>query len=162
MLHQFTNIPPSEMLSIKAEHVDFNDFLTATNGFGEVIFQAGIWSGIIFFIAVFINSPVAALYAFVGSVLGACLAHINGEPIDTIHMGLFGCNAVLSAIVFSGFKKIDGLWVLVAVVITLIINLFLVDYNLLSAVGGVFTFPFVAATWITLLIQKIFIAKNKA
>lgn len=74
-------------------------------------------------------------------------------------MGLFGFNAVLSAIVFSGVKKTDGLWVLIAVVLTVVIDDILVDNNLLSAVGGVFTFPFVVGTWITLLIQKLFIKK---
>lgn len=156
VLHHFTHIPPSEMISAPTEPVDYDDFLTCTNAFGEVIFQGGIVSGIIFFVAVFISSPVAALYGFAGSVLGAYLSHMNGEPIEEIHMGLFGFNAVLSAIVFSGFKKKDGLWVLIAVVITIVIDDLLVDHNTLNEFGGVLTFPFVAGTWITLLIQKLF------
>ncbi|WP_326984571.1 urea transporter [Chryseobacterium sp. MYb264] len=157
VLHHFTQIPPSDMLAAPAGNVDYDDFLTCTNGFGEVIFQGGVLSGIIFFLAVFINSPAAALYGFAGSVLGAYLSHINGESIDKIHMGLFGFNAVLSAITFSGFKKKDGIWVLVAVVITVAIDDFLVDNNVLDIVGGVLTFPFVVGTWITLLIQKLFV-----
>ncbi|UWX61095.1 urea transporter [Chryseobacterium oranimense] len=156
VLHHFTHIPPSEMISAPTEPSDYDDFLTCTNAFGEVIFQGGIVSGIIFFVAVFISSPVAALYGFAGSVLGAYLSHMNGEPIEEIHMGLFGFNAVLSAIVFSGFKKKDGLWVLIAVFITVVIDDLLVDHNTLNEFGGVLTFPFVAGTWITLLIQKLF------
>jgi urea transporter len=57
-------------------------------------------------------------------------------------------------------KKTDGLWVLIAVLFTIVIDDFLVDNNLLSAVGGVFTFPFVVGTWITLLLKK-FLVKNK-
>ncbi|MEF9479364.1 urea transporter [Chryseobacterium sp. 1B4] len=38
-------------------------------------------------------------------MLGAGLSQLNGEPIKEIHMGLFGFNAVLSAIVFSGVKR---------------------------------------------------------
>jgi urea transporter len=154
LLHHFTQIPPSEMMTAKIEPADYDDFLTCTNGFGEVIFQGGVLSGIIFFVAVFISSPAAALYGLAGSVLGAYLSHINGEPIDKIHMGLFGFNAVLSAIVFSGFKKTDGVWVLLSVLITVVIDDFLIDKNLLSEVGGVLTFPFVAGTWAVLLIQK--------
>ncbi|UKB82649.1 urea transporter [Chryseobacterium sp. MEBOG06] len=153
-LHHFTHIPPSAMLSSEVVPTKYDDFLTCTNGFGEVIFQGGVLSGMIFFIAVFISSPVAALYGLAASILGAGLSQLNGEPVKEIHMGLFGFNAVLSAIVFSGVKKTDGLWVLIAVFLTIAIDDFLVDNNLLSAVGGVFTFPFVAGTWITLLIQK--------
>lgn len=160
-LHHFTHIPPSAMLSAEVIPSEYDDFLTCTNGFGEVIFQGGVLSGIIFFLAVFISSPIAALYGLAASILGAGLSQLNGEPIKEIHMGLFGFNAVLSAIVFSGTKKTDGLWVLIAVLLTTAIDDLLIDNHCLDVVGGVFTFPFVAGTWITLLIQKIFL-KTKA
>jgi Urea transporter len=155
-LHHFTHIPPSVMLSSEVVPTKYDDFLTCTNGFGEVIFQDGVLSGMIFFLAVFISSPIAALYGLTASILGAGLSQLNGEPIKEIHMGLFGFNAVLSAIVFSGFKKTDGIWVLIAVLLTIVVDDILIDNHYLDAVGGVFTFPFVAGTWITLLIQKIF------
>ncbi|OCA79954.1 urea transporter [Chryseobacterium contaminans] len=161
VLHHFTHIPPSAMLSAEVVPSKYDDFLTCTNGFGEVIFQGGVLSGIIFFIAVFISSPIAALYGLAASILGAGLSQFNGEPIKEIHMGLFGFNAVLSAIVFSGVKKTDGLWVLIAVLLTIAVDDLLIDNHCLDAVGGVFTFPFVAGTCITLFIQKIFI-KTKA
>jgi urea transporter len=160
LLHHFTHIAPSDLISAKVVPSEYDNVLITTNGFGEVIFQGGMLSGIIFFIAVFISSPIAALYGFIASLLGAGLSQLNGEPIQEIHMGLFGFNAVLSAIVFSGVKKTDGLWVLIAVLFTIVIDDFLVDNNLLSAVGGVFTFPFVVGTWITLLLKK-FLVKNK-
>ncbi|MCA6068031.1 urea transporter [Chryseobacterium sp. RG1] len=160
LLHQFTHILPSDLISAEVTSTKYDDFLTCTNGFGEVIFQGGVLCGLIFFLAVFISSPIAALYGLVASILGAGLSQWNGEPIQEIHMGLFGFNAVLSAIVFSGTKKTDGLWVLIAVVLTIIIDDFLIDNNLLSAVGGVFTFPFVAGTWITLLLKKFLIKTN--
>ncbi|MET3535717.1 urea transporter [Chryseobacterium limigenitum] len=161
VLHHFTHIPPSELISAKAENLDYDEVITPINGFGEVIFQGGILSGIIFFLAVFISSPAAALYGFAGSVLGAYVSHINGEPVAEVHMGLFGFNAVLSAIVFSGFKKTDGFWVLISVLITVGIDDLLIDNHVLTEFGGVLTFPFVAGTWITLLIQKIFISKKE-
>jgi len=156
-LHHFTQIPPSAMLSSEVVPTEYDDFLACTNGFGEVIFQGGVVSGMIFFLAVFISSPIAALYGLAASILGAGLSQLNGEPIKEIHMGLFGFNAVLSAIVFSGVKKTDGLWVLIAVLITIAIDDLLIDNHCLDIVGGVFTFPFVAGTWMTLLIQKVFL-----
>lgn len=157
VLHQFTGIPSSELFLTKVEPAKYDNFFAITNGYGEVIFQSGKLSGIIFFIAVFINNPVVALYGLTASLLGAVLSLMNAQPIDQIQMGLFGFNPVLTAIAFAGKKITDGLWVLLGCIITIAINNFLIDYHVLDIVGGVFTFPFVAATWITLLIQKIFI-----
>lgn len=41
LLHQFTHIQPSDLITAEAVHTDYDDFLTCTNGFGEVIFQGG-------------------------------------------------------------------------------------------------------------------------
>lgn len=159
LIRQYTEIPPSELLQIKFEPKQLDVFLAPTNGFGEVIFQASVLSGVIFFIAVFINSPVAALYGLAASLLGAVLSVVNGQPLEQINLGLFGFNAVLTAIVFAGTKKIDGLWVLSGVIITIVIHNLLIDHHILDVVGGVLTFPFVAGIWITLLIQKILVKK---
>ncbi|MDX9712466.1 MAG: urea transporter [Ignavibacteriaceae bacterium] len=159
LIRQYTEIPPSELLQIKFEPKQLDVFLAPTNGFGEVIFQASVLSGVIFFIAVFINSPVAALYGLAASLIGAVLSVVNGQPLEQINLGLFGFNAVLTAIVFAGTKKIDGLWVLSGAIITIVIHNLLIDHHILDVVGGVLTFPFVAGTWITLLIQKILVKK---
>lgn len=159
LIRQYTEIPPSELLQIKFEPKQLDVFLAPTNGFGEVIFQASVLSGVIFFIAVFINSPVAALYGLAASLLGAVLSVVNGQPLEQINLGLFGFNAVLTAIVFAGTKKTDGLWVLSGAIITIVIHNLLIDHHILDVVGGVLTFPFVAGTWITLLIQKILVKK---
>lgn len=159
LIRQYTEIPPSELLQIKFEPKQLDVFLAPTNGFGEVIFQASVLSGVIFFIAVFINSPVAALYGLAASLIGAVLSVVNGQPLEQINLGLFGFNAVLTAIVFAGTKKIDGLWVLSGAIITIVIHNLLIDHHILDVVGGVLTFPFVAGTWITLLIQKILVKR---
>jgi urea transporter len=100
------------------------------------------------------------LYSLTASLLGAILSLMNSQPVEQINLGLFGFNAVLTAIVFAGTKKIDGLWVLVGVVITIVIHNLLIDYHILDIVGGVLTFPFVAGTWVTLLIKKVFVKKS--
>ncbi|MDQ0477979.1 urea transporter [Chryseobacterium sp. MDT2-18] len=159
-LQHYTQIPPSDLMSVKFEDSKFIDVFTAIQGFGEVIFQGSPLSGFLFFLGVFIGSPVAALYGLAGSLLSAYISQLNGEALEHVHMGLFGFNAVLSAIFFSGHKKIDGLWVLIAVVITAVLNDLIVDYKILDAFGGVFTFPFVATTWLTLLLKKVVLKKS--
>ena len=53
---------------------------------GSNFFQ-GVFGIIIFFVAVFISSPVAALYGLTASILGAGLSQLNGEPIQEVPHG---------------------------------------------------------------------------
>ncbi|MFV0195157.1 urea transporter [Empedobacter falsenii] len=152
-IHYFTSIKPlvssedSLMLAV-------NQFLVPTNSFGEVIFQSNPLSGILFFVAVFVGSPIAALYGVAASVFSAIFAFYLGAPLDQILMGLFGFNAVLTSIVFAGNKKIDGLWVLIGVVLTVLLQILFIQSAIFSEFGGVLTFPFVLGTWITLFFKN--------
>ena len=152
-IHHFTTIGPATAGNTQTL-LETNDLFTSTNGFGEVIFQGGPMSGIIFFIAVFIGSPAAALYGLAASIFSAEISNLFGEPVEQIHMGLFGFNAVLTAIVFAGTKRIDGFWVLLGVFITVLIDVLFVKTNIFASFGGVLTFPFVVGTWCTLFIKK--------
>lgn len=152
-LYLFNNvfhlIPPTVTETVK-DLADYKDDLTLTaHGFGEVIFQGSIIAGILFFIAVFIESPIAALYGMFGSITAATIAHYFNAPTENIHIGLFSFNAVLCAIAFSGIKKIDGLYVFLAVTLAVLIEELMLTYNY-----SVLTFPFVAASWLILLIKK--------
>ncbi|TXH22715.1 MAG: urea transporter [Chitinophagaceae bacterium] len=141
-----------------ASTIDFGayDYLfTGTNGFGQVMFQEFVFSGILFFIGVLINDHIAALYALVASIIGAYIARYFGVPMEDIHAGLFGFNALLSAIVFSGIKKNDAVWVGLSVLITSFIHVICIKISAFEAVGGVFTFPFVLGVWFTIIIQKL-------
>lgn len=119
--------------------------------FGQVIFQDKLASGLLFFVAVFISSPIAALYGLAGALLSDLIAFGFDVPMDQINMGLYGFNAVLCAIVFAGPKVKDGFWVLLSVVLSLGVSLVMMKLQLPQL-----TFPFVLATWVVLLIQKAF------
>jgi len=133
-----------------------NSFILSTHGFGEVIFQGSVLAGILFFIAVFLESPVAALYGLAGSVLSATLAYYFHEPTQDVQMGIFSFNAVLCAITFSGIRKIDSLYVLISVALTVFIEILMITYDY-----SVLTFPFVAASWIVLGIKRLIPEKLK-
>lgn len=152
VLHHFSNIPPSDAFISVPDLSNIDNFTSETNGFGEVIFQGDILAGILFFLGVYISSPIAALYGLVGSAISAALSFHVHEPINQISMGLFSFNAVLCAITFAGNRKIDGILVLISVVICVIINIALVNSNIaiLQTAGGPFTFPFVLATCLIL------------
>ncbi len=121
-----------------------------SRGFGQVIFQDNVWAGILFMIGVFISRPVAAIYAIVGIALSTMLAYQLKEPISNIYLGLLSYNAVLCAITFAGNKVEDILMTLVSVVLSVLITIQMGHLNL-----PVLTFPFVLATWITIIIKII-------
>ncbi len=156
LLHQYTTIPPPPALIDTAMvGSEINDFSESTNGFGEVIFQGSFFAGLIFMIGVYISNPTAALYGLAGSILGAWIAAFFAEPITQIHIGLFGFNAVLCGITFAGATRKDGILVLLSCALSVLIEIYLLKVNwpVLIQAGGVLTFPFVAATWITMPIK---------
>lgn len=158
LLHQYTNIPPpAALIDTAMVGSEINDFTSSTNGFGEVIFQGSFFAGVIFMIAVFVSNPVAALYGLAGSILGAWIAAFYAEPITEIQIGLFSFNAVLCAITFAGPKRKDGILVLIACVFGVLIDIYMLkgNWSVLSKAGGVLTFPFVAAAWLTLPIKGL-------
>ncbi len=127
------------------------DWTFALKGFGQVIFQGSLFAGIIFFLGVFIQSPVSALYGLAGAFLAGILSYWFAVPAGEIGMGLFSYNAVLCAIVFAGKQVKDFCWVLISVVLSVAISLTMVRYNLTQL-----TFPFVASACMTLACKKLF------
>ncbi|QCX54093.1 urea transporter [Elizabethkingia sp. JS20170427COW] len=113
------------------------------------------------FLAVYISRPISALYALAASAVGALSAGYFGINTEDISLGLFGFNTILTAIVFSGGEKNDGLWVLLGSIITIFVNIIFVEMPFFSIIGGVFTFSFVVGTWITLAIQQGWSRINK-
>lgn len=123
-------------------------------GFGEVIFQGSLISGVIFFIAVYMSSPTAALYGLFGALFGVIVAILLKDRIEDVKLGMFSFNAVLCAIVFSGTKKINGLYVVIAVLLSGLTEEIMLRLDL-----PVLTFPFVLGTWLTLIIRDVLVKK---
>lgn len=135
--------------------LDDHGWAAATaNGFGQVIFQGGVVPGLLFLIGVLVCSPWAALFGAVASLAGAALGLAFNQPWAAVQLGVFGFNAVLTAIAFAGPAWADRLWALVGVLITVALHLLLLRWAILDPVGGVLTFPFVAGTWTTLLLRR--------
>ena len=139
-------------------NTSITDYFTfGFKGYGQVIFQDNLISGILFFIAVFISSPISALYGLAGATLSAIIAFKLSAPINDISIGLFSYNAVLCAIVFSGTQIKNGFWVLIAVLLSLAISFIMLKFNITQL-----TFPFVLASCITLFLKvNLTLLKNK-
>ncbi|MGL6266496.1 MAG: urea transporter [Chitinophagaceae bacterium] len=156
-LYFFHNIapvePPSEedLAGLIPESFDLKNF---GFGFGEVIFQGSFISGVLFMIAVYISNPNAALYGMAGSLLATVLAYLIIDKFDAVQEGWFTFNAVLCAITFSGLERKNGVYVVIAVFLSVVIENLMMDRGLIFL-----TFPFVLATWLTLLIRDVVVKK---
>ena len=63
------------------------------------MFQESTVTGILFLIAVFINSRTAAIYAILGALLPIPIAILLGVDSESLNAGLMGYNGVLCAMV---------------------------------------------------------------
>lgn len=142
------HIAPSKLLSQVPSLSQ--DFMFAFRGYGQVIFQSATLAGVLFFIGVFIHTPLAAIYGLVAAIIAGATSSWFGISNIDVNMGLYSYNAILCALVFAGDKLEDGIWVFISILISIFIS-WAMWYFKLTAL----TFPFVAATWITLLIKKV-------
>lgn len=129
---------------------DMDDFLVQGHAFGQVIFQGSLLAGLMFFLGVYINSPIAALYAFVSVIVSVFISHLGQENSEMIREGIFSFNAVLCGIALSGPRSKDGLFVLISVIISTYFDLFLIHNGWTTL-----TLPFVVAMWCTLPIKAL-------
>lgn len=146
-LHPFVSLG----VTVSASSIGLSSGIRA---FGEVIFQDSFWSGLLFFIGVLVSSPFAGLYGLTAAYLGTGIALLCNMSIDEMNLGLFGFNAVLTAIAFSNEKRNKLFWIAFGSLITVAINIVIQKNGLLNSLGGAFTFPFVLGTWITLLFKN--------
>jgi urea transporter len=140
--------------------------LTAANlahglfrGVGEVMFQDNLLSGVIFLLAILVNSRISAGFAVLGSLLGMLTALALGADGVLIYHGLYGFNPVLCAIALGGLFFVltwrSAAYALVAAVFSAIV--FAAVAVLLSPIGmPALTAPFVLVTWLFLLPKEGF------
>lgn len=129
-------------------------------GVGQVFFQDNLVTGIIFLIAILVNSRISALFAALGSLIGllAALFLFGGNGYWVYH-GLYGFNAVLSAIAVGGvFYVLTWESALYALVCALLSTVVMAAVSVLLSPLGMpaLTAPFVLATWLFLLPKEGF------
>jgi len=135
----------------------FNWIFVLIKGFGQVIFQDQLIPCIFFAIALGNATPKGAVYGIIASGFASLLAWLLDAPIDVIGSGIFGFNAVLCVLVFANKHLKNVSWALLSVLLALVIQ-YIFRYLKLPEL----TFPFVAASIITLEIKKRFTLSDKA
>jgi urea transporter len=134
--------------------------LTAANlahgffrGVGEVMFEDNLLTGVIFLVAIAVNSRISAAFAALGSAVGLLTALALGGEGFTAYHGLYGFNAVLCAIAIGGLFFVltwkSAVYALLAAAFSVVA--FAGIAVLLSPIGmPALTAPFVLTTWLFL------------
>lgn len=121
-------------------------------GFSQVMLQASIVTGILFFIAILINSRISVIYALIGSVVGFLTGWLLFPSLlNLTNIGIFGFNGVLCGIAFA--EKKWNSFLLGVIAISLSVGII---YGFISFGLTALTAPFVFATWIILFVRNEF------
>lgn len=137
---------------IPAENT-FDWLSVSTKSFGQVMFQENRLTGVFFFLAILVNSKRAAIYGLYAALLGSLTGMALHEPLSTVNAGLFGYNAILCAIALADDKRSSFLWISLATILTVILNIGFAKLGIIAL-----TAPFVLVTWVILkfkVVQKI-------
>jgi urea transporter len=171
-VYQFDALQPTELIAPltpdpqAAVQTELRELATGTGGLtlanlahgdlrgvGEVMFQDNLLTGVIFLIAVLVNSRISALFAVLGSTVALLTALALGADGFAIYHGLYGFNAVLCAIAIGGLFYVltwkSAVYALLAAVFSVVA--FAGIAVLLAPIGmPALTAPFVLTTWLFL------------
>jgi urea transporter len=129
------------------------------HGISQVMFQASLWTGLLFLLGIALSNPQHAIWVWLGAVLGALVGAYHASAAtrtldperlveraltENIALGLYGYNATLAAV---------ALWLWRPSLIPPLLGAFLAVLltELFPLIGlPALTAPFVLATWIVL------------
>ncbi len=120
-------------------------------GVGQVMFLEDVVAGMILFVGILAGSRVLALYAAVGTALGAAIALSCSFPPGAMSLGLFGFNGVLCGIALADRKRGQAYWVVAAIIVSTFMFYGMLKVGIISL-----TSPFVISAWGILLIKRRF------
>jgi urea transporter, Yersinia type len=124
------------------------------------VFLVDSWvAGLIILLGLIVNSRWSALFAAGGAVAGTLLAIGFGAGADAVGQGLWGFNAVLTAIALGAVlyrpSGPTAIYALIGVVVTVVVQA--ASTTVLAPLGvPTLTAPFVIATWLFLLPKRNF------
>ncbi|MEV7328303.1 urea transporter [Micromonospora sp. NPDC093244] len=138
---------------------DWDLIPTFLRGVSQVFLIDSWVTGLILLVALLVNSRWSALFAVLGSVVATLLALWFGADAASLDKGLFGFNAVLTAIAVGAVLHRPGalvtLYTLFGIALTLFVQMALATVLTPLAIP-VLTGPFNLATWLLLLPKRHF------
>ena len=125
-------------------------------GIGEVFVIDSFWTGLLILVALFWVGWRFGLYAIIGAFVSWLTAYFIGADVESLNLGLYNYNAVLTIIAVSlVFGKKTLLTGIIAAMITVPVT---VGIELLLDPLGLpaLTFPFILCSWLFIGLRKIF------
>ncbi len=117
------------------------------HGIGQVMFQASVWTALLFLIGIAISNWQHALWVVVASGLGMLVGIYHHDSADEVAgLGIYGYNATLAAVALFLWRRS-----LIAPVLGILISVPLTELMPLLGLPAL-TAPFVLATWMVLLL----------
>jgi urea transporter len=128
-------------------------------GVSQVFLIGNAVTGVIFLVALVVNSIWAAVFALAGSILAVAVAVALGADSNAVANGLFGFSPVLTAIaigtVFYAPRPRVVVYAMAATIFAVVVQAAL-DVALLPLGIPTLTAPFVVAAWLFLLPRRDF------
>lgn len=124
---------------------------------GQVMFQgANCVSGLLFLLAVWVNSRVNACYTILGALLPIGVTICSGVAFSDINGGLIGYNGVLCAIALGDKTWKGATYAILSILLSVVLQLMGMRLGITTL-----TSPFVFSIWIILVLQKLFQMWNR-
>ncbi|MFZ9792104.1 MAG: urea transporter, partial [Gemmataceae bacterium] len=126
------------------------DFMAALlEGFSEImLIGGGKISGIFFLLGILVGNRWHGVLAFMASAIGLLVAVHDGDPVNSVNLGLYGYNAILTAIAMSFVSK-----EIYAPICGAFLSVILVELWSFLPIPAL-TAPFVIATWMLILVRR--------
>ncbi|MFM7149590.1 MAG: urea transporter [Gemmataceae bacterium] len=121
----------------------------SASGLAEIMFGAGLWTGLFFLAGLFVSNWRHGVLALLGSLVGTLIAHYHQDPNNLISIGIYGYNAALAAVAMYLWRPSLQLSMLGAILATPITEFF--PQTTLPTL----TAPFVVACWVIIALGKV-------
>lgn len=127
--------------------------LNSLKGISQVIFIENALSGVIILIAISMSSWLLGLFALLSSIIGTLTGKICGANEDSLNIGLFGYNSVLTGMALTLFLTGSTRWVIALVCAAITAILVAAMMHIMEKTDiRILTFPYIIITWIMLLV----------
>jgi urea transporter len=122
------------------------NFIEATaHGIGQVMFQASIWTGLLFLVGIALNDWEHAIWVVLASLLGMLVGvYHHDSPQEVAALGLYGYNATLAAVALFLWRRS-----LIPPLMGILLSVPITEYFPMLGLKTL-TAPFVLATWLVL------------
>ena len=132
---------PQQVIDLPVINLDISHIDAVLQGFGQVMFQANSWTGLIFIVAILINNAKHALWAVFAATLGMLVALLFHWSNAEIIAGMYSYNAVLAAL--AALLITPQKWL---VLFTILLSIVFTKCMFLLSLPAL-TFPFILAIW---------------